>query len=147
MAYLIFINNTENVENTIKYIAENSTDLNNLPLLDTLKVINISDADFLDVKLMKKRVIKYNADIITYENLNCSYPKKTDLEPLIKNITLNFTNTLSANPNTPFKDRINNYLSVLNAIDTNTFSYPLNSSLEKYLNDNGKIVLNHLQVA
>lgn len=148
MTYLIFIKNMEGQNNSLVHIAENENDLNNLYLNDTHKIIEVSNSDFLDIKLIKKLAVKFNGDTVTYSD-PLDYTKlykigvKNNIDTTINDLSVK----LKINPNSYFKDRINSYISFLKNYNIDNLPDPLLMSFEEYLYNNNQTVLNPLQVA
>jgi hypothetical protein len=147
MAYLIFRKDLEGQNNSLTHIAENQNDLNNLFLNDTHKIIEVSNSDFLNIKLIKKLAIKFNGDTVTYsEPLDYTKYNKIGVKINMDSVINDFNNTLKNNPNSYFKDRINNYVSFLKNYNIDNLPDPLPMSLEEYLYNNNQTVLIPLQV-
>jgi len=147
MAYFLFTNNLDNIENTIFRIAENESDLNNLNIIQNCyKIIEDSQSNFNLVKLGNKFPNKYNNNIITYIDQSYSFEKKEHLQVYVnglKNQIKQFTNN---NSNHPLFNRWNDYFNQLNSLNLDTITYPLNKSLEQYFNDLEQPSFNILQL-
>ena len=147
MSYFIFLKNSDNIEGTLHKIAENESDLNNLNIIKSdYKIIEVSQDSFNSVKFDLKRPTKYNNDNITFINITPKYDAKVVLKAEIE-MQVNFIRSfLENNLNHPLYTRWNNYLNQLNSLNLDTFSYPLNKSLEQYFNDLGQPSFNILQL-
>jgi hypothetical protein len=146
MSYFIFLKNQNNEEGTLYKIAENEFDLNNLNIFQSdYKIIEESQANFNDVKLGIKNVLKYNNNEITYILDRCNFDKNS-LQKHVYSFKNNINNFLENNLNHPLFNRWNNYYNQLNSLNLDNITYPLNKSLEQYFNDLGQPSLNILQL-
>jgi hypothetical protein len=147
MAFFIFIKDQENVVGTFYKAAETQFELDNFNIIpSSYKIIQDSDINFNFFKLSQKIPTSYSKDIITYIDLNYQFEKQENLDKYINNFKLKIKDFLNNNPENPLFNKWNDYLTELNNIDTSTISYPLNMSFEQYLNNQGKLALNPLQV-
>lgn len=137
----------EGQDKSLVHIAENQTDLNNLFLNSTHKIIEVSNSDFLDIKLIKKLVVKFNGDTVTYSNpLDYTKLYKIGVKNNIDTTINDLIGKLENNPNSYFKDRINSYVSFLRNYNIDNLPDPLLMSFEEYLYNNNQTVVNPLQV-
>lgn len=147
MAYFIFAKNLDNVDYTIYRIAANQTDLNNLNIIQSdYKIIEDSEENFNAVKLNTKEALKYNQNTITFIDITVQFFKKESLDNYISGVKFLIKIFLDNNPNHPLYGQWNNYYNQLNNVNTSTFNYPFNQSLETYFNNQGQLVLNTLQL-
>lgn len=145
MAYFIFLKKADNLDSSLYKIAENQFDLDNLNIIKLdYEIIEDSQENFNAVKFGTKYP-KYNGDVISFNSVQCSY-NKDELKVNVnsyKDLIKQFTNN---NPNHPLLSRWNNYHTQLNSLNFDSITYPLNKSLEQYLNDLGQTSLNPLQL-
>lgn len=147
MAFFIFSNNSDNIDNTIVKIAETQSDLNNLNITPSVyKIIEDSQSNFNLVKFGNKYPEKYNNNIITYIDQTISFNSKNELQNYINNFKQRIKQFTDNNPNHPLFSRWNDYYNQLNNLNLDNISYPLNKSLEQYFNDLGQTSLNPLQL-
>lgn len=147
MAYFIFVKNLDNIEGTLYRIAENNSDLNNLNINQSdYKIIEDSQENFNLVKLNIKSSIKYNNNLITFNDLNISFKNKIELENYIFICKKSIKEFIDNNYSHPLLQKWNNYYNQLNLLNLDNITYPLNKSLEQYFNDSGKPSLNPLQL-
>jgi hypothetical protein len=147
MAFFIFSKNLDNVEGTIYKIAENQSDLDNLNINQSnYKIIEDSQSNFNLVKLENKIISKYNNNVITYIDKNTTYENKADLKIDIDALQQQIKQFTDNNPNHPLFNRWSNYLTQLNNLNLDDISYPLNTSLEQYFNDQNKPSYHPLQL-
>ena len=147
MPYFIFLKNSDNIENTIYKIAENDSDLSKLNINNSdYKIIEVTQANFNDVKLGIKHPIKYNNNDISFINLTHKFNNKLSLEVEIKTQSNNIKNFTENNLNHSLYARWNNYLNQLNNLNLDSITYPVNKSLEQYFNDLGQPSYNILQL-
>jgi hypothetical protein len=147
MAYFIFSKNSDGLEGTVYRIAENQTDLDLLNISKSdYKIIEDSSVNFLDVKLNKKIAISYNDNTINYANLNIIFNDYVEMNAAVDNQVKNIDQFLKNNPNHTKYSTWNNYKNQLKSLDTKSIQYPLNKSLEQYINDLGQTFFNTLQL-
>ena len=146
MSYLIFNKNTDNYFGSLYNIAENENDLNLLNIIKSdYKILTVDLNDFNQIKINLKKPIKYENDLITYENINSSFLKE-NLILYIEYVTKRLNNFLINNKNHPSFIKFNDYLSQLNAFDFDSISYPLLKSFENHLLDTGQTYYHPLQI-
>jgi len=151
MAYLV-----TNQSYSLAFICENQTDLHeqikdyaNYESGLTGHIIDITDEQFAALQIREK-TFKWENNAATFPNDNpIVFSSKEDLDAYIKLIKDSITSLLSwkYTQNSAYKTKLEQYLSVLNNLDTSSISYPLNSSIEKHLRDNGHTIVSYLQVA
>ena len=158
MAYFIFTKDLNDVDGTIYKIAENEYDLNNLNIVKSkYKIIEDSQSIFEAVKYGIKNIVKYNNNIITYEDITTVFVDdvKNDIivksaEKKVNDYILNYKNIINQflknNQNHQLFNRWNDYYNQLNALNANSIQYPLNTSLEQYFKDQNQTSLNPLQL-
>jgi hypothetical protein len=147
MAYFIFQKNKDNVPYTLYRIVENQIDLNNLNIIQNdYKIIQDLDANFNEVKLGTKFPISYTNDIITYQNTVSYFKTKKDLDEFIKIFLESISIFLENNINHPDFQKWNSFKTQLNNINTSTFIYPFEKSIQQYFSEQGQAFLNPLQL-
>jgi hypothetical protein len=135
MAYLICINNFDNIQGSLCRIAENQSDLNNLNIKqDQYKIIEISQQDFEDIKFKRKLFDFYNGNNVTYVVNNQEIIKnEEDLKLNISSTKKVIKDFLDNNSNHPLYSKWNIYYNKLSGINTKEVIYPINLSLEQYV--------------
>jgi hypothetical protein len=147
MPYFIFQKNKDNIENTVYKIAENDSDLSKLNINNSdYKIIEVTQANFNDVKFGIKHPVKYNNNDISFINFTHKFNNKLSLELEIKMQSNNIKNFIENNLNHSLYARWDNYLNQLNNLNLDLISYPINKSLEQYFNDLGQPSFNILQL-
>jgi hypothetical protein len=147
MYYFIFGKNLDNISGTLYKIAENQNDLNNLNITPSIyHIIEDSQSNFNLVKLGNKIVDKYNDNTITYIDQTFLFNSKNDLQNYVDNVKKQIKQFTNNNPNHPLFSRWNDYYNQLNNLNLETITYPLNKSLEQYLDDLGQTSYNILQL-
>jgi len=147
MAYFIFNKNLDNVEGTLYRIAENQTYLNNLNInISNYKIIEDSQLNFDAVKYGNKSAIKYNNNTISYINNINLFTEKKQLQKHIDNFKNNIKQFTENNKNHPLFNLWNDYSNQLDSLNLDTITYPLNKTLEQYLNDLGQPSFSILQL-
>lgn len=153
MAYFIFTK----VGGLYK-IAENQSDLNVVNIEKSLyDIIEVSSQEFQDVRLGKKAIVNYSNGQVNYvqpiigedgqsHSFKTTILNKEDLKSYISNIIDILTRFNNYNPNHPSLSKLNNYKDELMKINVNNLSYPINSSLEEYLESQGIQSISPLQI-
>ena len=144
MSYFIFLKEANNIEGSFYKIAENLSDLN-INQFD-YKIIEVTQDNFNAVKFGTKIPLKYNNDLIIFENINSLIKDKVQLQIQIKDKIELIKQFLDNNLNHPLFNQWNNYLNQLNNLNLDSITYPLNKSLEQYFNDLGQTSLSILQL-
>jgi len=106
--------------------------------------VSISEADFDSLRLYKKVVSSFDGTSIVLADFDLSWPNETSVKGLIESKK----NRLELRKNSfssAFQTRADAMLSVYDNIDTASLSYPLNTSIETYLDNQGTTVLSDLQ--
>jgi hypothetical protein len=145
MAYFIFLN-LDNVEGTLYKIAETENDLNNLNIIKSdYKIIEDTQENFNAIKLGSKDA-KFNENLIIYTDKITKFKNKELLEEYVINFKRSIEFFKLNNINNSSFNLWNNYYIQLNNLNLNNITYPLNKSLEQYLNDLGQPFLSPLQL-
>ena len=146
MAFFI-LNRLEVSEGNIYRIAENNTDLNNLNIIKSdYKIIEDTQENFQAVKFRTKYPTTHNNVSIVYENLNISFNEKENLRLYIEHTKYLIDFFLNSNLNHPSYNLWKDYRNQINILNLSNITYPLNKSLEQYLEDLGQPSLNILQL-
>ena len=148
MAYLIFIKDQINILNTLYKIAENESDLNNLNIeKNNYKTIEIDETNFNLIKNIKKAAVSYNENNeVGFIESNTIFINEEELKKYIENFKEKIKEFFLHSPNHFLKNKWNNYLNQLETLNTSNITYPLNNSLEKYLEELNQVSLNPLQI-
>jgi len=147
MAYIIFVNG----EDRAYKIAANDSDKDNLNFVaEHCTVKSVSDADFNKIRL-NQAWASLSGDTITYNDSVFSGFKSADeLSSYLNNVKSLATPFVNANPSHPKKTEVENYISVINGIDTSSIvpdaDTPLEKTWEQYCQDNGITFLHPLQI-
>jgi len=147
MAYFIFLKNLDNVGGSFYKMAENLSDLNNLNIFkDDYKIIEDTQENFNLVKFNKKIPEKYSGDTITYQDKIFFIKNKVNMEDEINYNKKLIKKFLENNPNHLLFNRWNSYYNQLNNVNVDSFTYPLNKTLQEYFNDLEQPSYNILQL-
>jgi hypothetical protein len=149
MYYFIFSKDLPNSFGTLYKIAENESDLNYLNINQSdYKIIQDTLENFNNVKYGKKSVRYYDSnDIIFYDILEEPlHSTKQSLEITIGIYKEIINLFLQNNSNHLLFNRWNDYYNQLSSLNLDSIIYPLNKSLEQYLNDLGQPSYNILQI-
>lgn len=140
MAFVLFNNNSD-----VYAIAENENYLNNLNIIKSdYNIFSISNENFTFIRLNQKSIALKNG-VIVYENIINNFNKE-NLAMYINRFLYKINDFLKNNSNHLFFQLWKDYDTLLKSLDLNNIEYPLNKSLEEYLEQNGSIALNTLQV-
>jgi len=147
MAYFIFLKNLDNEAGSFYKMAENLSDLNNLNIFkDDYKIIEDTQENFNLVKFNKKIPEKYSGDTITYQDKIFFIKNKVNMEDEINYNKKLIKKFLENNPNHLLFNRWNSYYNQLNNVNVDSFTYPLNKTLQEYFNDLEQPSYNILQL-
>ena len=160
MPYFILTKDSDNIERTLCYIAENQSDLNNLNINQSeYKIIEDSQLNFEAVKYGTKNVVKYNNNTLTYEdtspvpiadrffkNGGLIRSAREQLNDDISSYKKSIKMFLNNNPNHPLFNRWDQYYNQLNSLNLDNITYPFTKSLEQYFKDLGQPSYNILQL-
>lgn len=139
-------------------IAENQSDLDVINIEKSLyDIVEVSSQEFQDVRLGKKVVVNYSNGQVNYvptvigpdgqtHSFKTVVLNKEDLKSYISAI-VDILNRFSIyNSNHPSLSKLNNYKNELLKINVNDLTYPINSSLEEYLESQGIQSISPLQI-
>ena len=144
MFYFIFLKNADNLEGTFYKFCQNLNDLNIIQ--SDYKIIQDSEENFNAVKYRTKKILKYNNDTIIFDNDSKIYENKEQLEKEILSFKNNIKLFLDNNVNHLLYNLWNDYYNQLSSLNLDSITYPLNKSLEQYLNDLGQPSYSILQL-
>lgn len=151
MAYVV-----TNKEYSMSFVCENETQLHD-QLSDYITyengqnghIITITDDQFSALQNCDK-TFKWvnNAATFPDNDHTISFASKQDLDTYIKMLQDKIRSLLNDKyrADSTYKTQLEQYVSILNNLDTSSITYPLNSSLEKHLKNNGHTVLGYLQL-
>jgi len=142
MGTLVF----DSEERLIK-IAANESDLNSLNIIISDCTTNQpSDSDFENVRTNQSEATM-SGGVITYTNLDqLAFEQQSVLDEYLQEVISDINNLAVADPSNAMLAQANSYKDTLEAFDTSTITYPLNSSWEKYCSDNSITFLHPLQI-
>ena len=155
MAYVI-----TNKQKSISFISKDLTQLQGqYPGYQTYEngieghLITISDADFTSV-VANEKYITVNEDLsvtlndIIYDaNRVLGFASKQELDNHINSLKKKLKEVLERKKtSSSYRDELIAYKTLLENLDTDSISYPLAMTLERYLMNQNQPVLNHLQI-
>lgn len=110
-------------------------------------LITISDADF-NLLISHQKEVTVNSDLsVTLTDKVLGYSSKENLDSYISTIKERINHSINQRYNdSVYKNELETYKTLLENLNTSSISYPLNTSLEKYLIDQGNTILNPLQI-
>jgi mRNA-degrading endonuclease YafQ of YafQ-DinJ toxin-antitoxin module len=147
MSYFIFLKNLDDIEGSLYKIAENQNDLNSLNInVSDYKIIEDSQDNFNLIKYGTKISIKYNNNDITYVDCTSGFATKEELQVYVNNFINEIKQFTDNNSNHPLFSKWNDYKNQLSSLNLDSIIYPMNISLEQYLNALGQPSLNPLQI-
>lgn len=105
----------------------------------------ISDEDFVNLQTGQK-IFNYENSTITYtDNPLAVVTSKELLDSDIQNKIKEIDQDLERKKQPTIVTKLNNWKTVLQNLDTSALSYPINSTIEKYLLDQGQEIFSPLQ--
>ena len=143
MAYII---SSDSTPTNISKIAENDAAKDKLYLSPLNVVHTISDSDFANLKNVTKVVSGYESDNFVYTDANTHWDTEEELTSYINSKITVIGSTLERYPEHADASSWTTYKNVLENFDTSTVSYPLNTSWEKYCEDNSITYINLLEL-
>ena len=148
MAILIFNKNEDGVDDFLYRISPNQSyyDTNKKWTDGLYDLVNISEDDYNKIKLNIKQVVSKNGTSVTYTENSCTYTNSGQLAKDIKSISDSIGNWLDLNTSSSLYSEVSIYLNYIKSIDVNEISYPLESTLESYVESKGISVVNPLQL-
>jgi hypothetical protein len=112
--------------------------------------ITISDADF-NTLLSNEKLAVVNSDLsVTLRDKadgeTLDFSSKEKLDKYISSLKERISDVLRNKEESTFKNELSAYKTLLENLDTSSITYPFNTTLEKYLIDQGNTVLHTLQI-
>jgi len=107
----------------------------------------VSDEDFVNVQTGQK-IFNYENSTITYTENPAALEgtkNKESLDAFIQTKIQNIDNCMSNEGRPTIRAKLNSWKTVLQNLDTSVLSYPINSTIEKYLLDQGQEIFSSLQ--
>ena len=149
MAIFIFSKNSDNQAGSLYRIASSQSvyDDNKNWSDDLYDVITVDNTDYTAVKLGTKDVDFKNGNQVTYVSHNLAHFNNHDtLVSYINSIIPLIEDWLTLNNSKPLASNVTTYLNYLKSIDISSFTYPLNYSLESYVEDQGITAIHPLEL-
>jgi len=167
MALFLFQKNSDDLVGALAGIAENQSAIdNNVDLnLSDFDVVTVTDELFNDVRLLQKEVTSKNGDTVNTRDLSVIFDYRADLTNYINKVVSELDKWLETNSSKPLASTITTYKNYITGLDVNslvtdpsdsaTFDQAtktlsdgtrFNSSLEKYVEDQGVTVVSTLQL-
>jgi len=106
--------------------------------------VTISEDDFNSIRLYEKSFVSSDGSTVVLEDHNVSFANQAELDKEIER-KIDYFKSRKDHKSSGFKTRMDNMITALSDIDTSSISYPLNKSIEKYLDEQGTTVLSDLQ--
>jgi len=114
---------------------------------DLYDVITVDNTDYNEVRLGTKDVSFKNGNQVTYVSHNLIHFNNQDtLISYINSIIQSIEDWLESNDSKPLASNVTTYLNYLKSIDISSFTYPLNYSLESYVEDQGITAIHPLEL-
>ena len=157
MAYIIFANDASGIPGTVSGMAADDTALSKvIPSSSAYKVIAVTDSEFDDVKYRVKRADSYNGDTIVWQDIapteadpasgNAPGYMQEDIQSQIDTSVDAIDRWLADYPENSEASTWTAYKAQLQSTDISGWTYPRQTSIEKYYADNGQTSLNVLQL-
>lgn len=113
---------------------------------DLYEAITVDNTDYTEVKLGTKSIISKNGNQITYANVTKYFFNQDTLISYINSTITTIEEWLESNDSKPLASNVTLYLNYLKSIDISSFTYPLNYSLESYVEDQGITAIHPLEL-
>tara|TARA_R110000822_G_scaffold278685_1_gene400564 strand:- start:226 stop:672 length:447 start_codon:yes stop_codon:yes gene_type:complete len=117
---------------------------------DLYDVITVDNTDYNEVKLGTKSIISKNGNQIAYANTTKYFYNQDTLISYINSTIQSIEDWLGSNDSKPLASNVTPYLNYLKSIDQSSFligeEYPLNYSLESYVEDQGITAIHPLEL-
>jgi hypothetical protein len=149
MSILIFNKNSDNLVGSLYKMAPNQSyyDTHKKWSDDTYDLVVIDEDDYNKIKLNTKQVVSKNGTSVTYTDNPSIYNSSEQLKKDIQLISDCLKEWMSNNTNESLLiSEVNTYHNYLNSIDVNTITYPLNLSIESYVNNQGISIIHPLEL-
>jgi hypothetical protein len=167
MAVFVFSKNSDDKIGAVVGIAENQSVLDNNWDHDqsNYDLVTVTDDLFNDVRLTQKEIVSKNGDTVNTENLSLAYNYRAGLTAYINKQLSEMNAWLERNPSKPLASTITTYKNYISNIDVDTLitdpsadaihdtstglfsdGTPFNSSLEKYVEDQGVTAVHSKQL-
>jgi len=157
MAYVFFSANASGVAGTVCGICADDTALAKvIPSSSAYKVISITDDEFNNIKYRVKRADSYNGDDIVWQDTapteaapdsgNDPGYMQEDIQDQIDNSVVAINDWVANYPDNSDVSTWNAYKTQLESTDISGWTYPTQTSIEKYFSDNAQTSLNILQL-
>ena len=142
MSYFYFVKDSDKNQSNLIAIVENQTDQKYFDSDISNDIVEVTNEDFIKVKTSSYEITSYDGSSFSYYHHEASQnpdPNSSNAE-----FVSNYINTIIARidkwlSDFPTHDKANDwtaYKNFLNNFDPNSITYPLESSLEQYFQDN-----------
>lgn len=106
--------------------------------------VTISEDDFNSMRFFEKAFVSSDGSTVVLEDKTIGYANQAELDQEIE-FKINHLKNSKDGKSEAFKTRMDNMVTALSDIDTASISYPLNKTVERYLDDQSITVLSDLQ--
>jgi hypothetical protein len=108
------------------------------------KMVSISNEDF--IRIQSNEHFNHDGTNLNFLNTHPVIFDQAYMQHLISELIKKIDSIYPKYENTSFGTDLAVYKTLLNNVDTTSFTYPYNGSLEKYLQDQGNSVISTLQM-
>jgi hypothetical protein len=136
MAKVLFTKAHEHLKGHVLTIFKNDEELSLSKInLSFYTAIDISDLDYQNIVLGKKRIINFVNNTVMYENIDGDfYKNKEDLKTYISFFINEIDRLLKNNPDHWNHSKLSVFLSVLKNFNYNEIQYPMTITFQEHLN-------------
>jgi len=132
-----FIYNPGQSDKTQPYkIAENDSAKSKMNITEAFVTIPVTDLEFNYIKQDVKRISGYDGNAFTFEDVFHEIADADQLNSIIQNTIKEINDWLEVNSNHADYAVWNTYKTTLENFNTSSITYPLNTSWNKYCEDN-----------
>ena len=110
------------------------------------KILTISDEEFSKLQSGQKFTVENNTLNFSQEYYGSMFETEETMQDIISKIIERIDEIYPKYKDIAFGNELTAYKAVLSNLDTSTFTYPYNQSIEKYLLDQGTPVVSTLQM-
>jgi|TARA_Y100000114_G_scaffold157021_1_gene186632 hypothetical protein len=141
MSYFYFVKDQEKNQTTLTSIVENEND-QQYHATDNMDIVEVSNDDFIKVKTTSYEITGYDGSNFTYfhhdptQNPNPNDSNAEFVQNYINSIISEIDKWLALNPSHAKVNEWTTYKNFLSSFDPNSITYPLESSVEQYFQDN-----------
>ena len=133
MAYII---TSDEIKTNVSGIARDASARDNMDMAAQCVAHEISEAEFNNLKNHTKRVSSHDGTNFVYEDMTTEFLDENDLKAYLVINSKAIAQIIEKYPDHPDMAIWTTYKNLIDNYDTSTITFPLNTSWEKYCEDN-----------